>query len=93
MAENDINQTPQDTPVEGNVLTCDTATLYLTSLPINTTESEDDFTNTPFDTPVTGDVTTNDGDAEGDNQTYALDDTNSLSYMTKQSAICIRNPE
>ena len=54
----------------------DTATLVLTTLPVNTTESEDDFTNTPFNTPVTGDVTTNDGDDQGDDQTFALDDVN-----------------
>ncbi len=60
----------------GAPVACDTATLYLTTIPTNTTESEDDFTNTPFDTPVSGDVTTNDDDVEGDSQTFSLDGSN-----------------
>jgi len=57
-------------------MACDTATLYLTTLPINTIASTDDFNNTPFETPVSADVSTNDVDAEGNNQTFNLDGTN-----------------
>jgi len=57
-------------------MACDTATLYLTTLPINTIESTDDFNNTPYETPVSADVSTNDVDAEGDNQTFTLNGTN-----------------
>ena len=63
------------TTVDGNGAT-DTATLYLTTLPVNTISSTDDFNNTPFDTPVSADVSTNDTDEEGDNQTFTLDGTN-----------------
>ena len=55
---------------------CDTATLYLTTLPINTITSTDDFNNTPFETPVSADVSTNDVDEEGNNQTFALNNAN-----------------
>ena len=54
----------------------DTATLYLTTFPVNTIASEDDFNNTPFETPVSSDVSTNDVDQEGDNQTFTLDGAN-----------------
>ena len=55
---------------------CDMATLYLTTLPVNTIASKDDFNNTPFETPVIADVSTNDIDEEGDNQTFTLIGTN-----------------
>ncbi len=54
----------------------DTATLYLTTLPVNTIASEDDFNNTPFNTLVSGDVSTNDVDEEGHNQTFTLEAAN-----------------
>jgi len=55
---------------------CDTATLYLTTLPVNSIASKDDYNNTPFETPVTADVSINDVDAENDNQSFALNGTN-----------------
>ena len=54
----------------------DTATLYLTTLPVNTIASKDDFNNTPYETPVSADVSTNDIDKEGDVQTFILDGVN-----------------
>ncbi len=55
---------------------CDTATLYLTTLPVNSIDSKDDFNNTPFETPVMADVSTNDIDEEGNNQTFTLNAAN-----------------
>src|SRR5690606_24091758 len=49
---------------------CDTATVYLTVNPVNTTYAENDINNTYVNTPVSGNVATNDYDLEGDNQTY-----------------------
>lgn len=60
----------------GTPQACDTATLYLTTLPVNTIGSKDDFNNTPFETPVSADVSTNDIDTEGDNQTFTINGTN-----------------
>lgn len=57
---------------DGNPVACETATLYLTILPVNTIEAEDDINNTPYETQVRGDVSTNDKDKEGDNQTFTL---------------------
>ena len=48
---------------------CETATLYLTTLPFNGTMAEDDINQTPMDTPVDGNILTNDTDEEGDTQT------------------------
>ncbi len=49
---------------------CEEATLYLTTLSVNTITAEEDFNNTPLDTPVTSSVATNDPDAEGNNLTF-----------------------
>lgn len=53
----------------GNPQACETATLYLTVLPTNTTVAQNDINQTPANTAVSGDVLTNDSDQEGDNQT------------------------
>ena len=55
---------------------CETASLYVTTLPENTTDTKDDYTNTPFNTTVLGDVSTNDVDPEGDNQSFTLNGVN-----------------
>ena len=58
------------------VAACDTATLYLTTVPFNSLESTDDFNNTPFETPLTANVSTNDVDAEADELTFSLTSIN-----------------
>ncbi len=55
---------------------CDTATLYLTTLPFNSLESTDDFNNTPFETPLTANVSTNDLDPQDDELTFSLTSIN-----------------
>ncbi len=60
----------------GTPQACDTATIYLTTLPVNSIASKDDFNNTPFETPVSADISTNDVDPEGDNQTFTLNQPN-----------------
>ncbi len=55
---------------------CDTATLYLTTLPFNSLVSTDDFNNTPFETPLTANVSTNDFDAQDDELTFSLTSIN-----------------
>lgn len=55
---------------------CDTATLYLTTLPFNSLISTDDFNNTPFETPVTANVSTNDIDEQDDELTFSLTSIN-----------------
>ncbi len=57
---------------DGTPQACETQTLYLTTLPENTTEATDDFNNTPMDTPVASNVLTNDDDDQGDNQAVAM---------------------
>ena len=62
---------------DGNPQACETATLYLTVLPVdNSTSATDDINNTPYETAVSGDVSVNDTDEEGDDQTFALEGTN-----------------
>jgi len=55
---------------------CDTATLYLTTVPFNSLVSTDDFNNTPFETPLTANVSTNDFDAQDDQLTFSLTSVN-----------------
>ena len=52
-----------------NPAACETATLYLTTLPFNETMAEDDINQTPMDVNVDGNILTNDTDEEGDAQT------------------------
>lgn len=54
------------------IVGCEQQTLYLTTLPENTTNTTDDFNNTLINTPVTSNVLTNDNDREGDSQTVSL---------------------
>jgi len=53
-----------------------TATLYLTNLPLNSTDAKDDINNTPFNTVVRGDVSTNDIDEEGNERGFFLKNAN-----------------
>lgn len=53
-----------------------TATLYLTNLPSNTTFAKDDINDTPFNTDVVGDVSTNDLDQEGNTRAFSLNGSN-----------------
>lgn len=55
---------------------CDTATLYLTTLPFNSLTSTDDFNNTPFETALMACVGTNDYDAQNDSLTFSLTSIN-----------------
>ncbi len=57
---------------DGAMIACERQTLYLTTLPENTTSATDDFNNTLINTPVTSNVLTNDNDQEGDGQTVTL---------------------
>ena len=54
---------------------CDTATVYLTVNPANTTHAINDIKNTYVDTPVSGNVLTNDFDVEGHTQTVTPSNT------------------
>jgi len=55
---------------------CDTATLYLTTLPFNSLVSTDDFNNTAFETQITACVGTNDVDPQDDELTFSLTSIN-----------------
>lgn len=68
----------------------DIATLYLTNLPINSTDAVDDFNNTLFETPVVGNVSTNDFDLEGDNQEFALEGANG-GMSTSEGTVSLNN--
>ena len=72
---------------DASTAACGTATLYVTTLPVNTTSSTDDFTNTSFDTPVNGDASTNDKDAEANTQAYTLLNINGGMYPGDGSVV------
>jgi len=51
---------------DGIPMACDSATVYITVVPVNEILATDDINTTPINTDVTGNVLTNDEDEEGD---------------------------
>lgn len=70
---------------------CDTATLYLTTLPFNSLVSTDDFNNIAFRTPTTANVGTNDFDAQGDSLTFTLTSFNGGMHLLSGHVVMKHN--
>jgi len=70
---------------------CDTATLYLTTLPFNSLVSTDDFNNIAFRTSTTANVSTNDFDAQGDSLTFALTSFNGGMHLLSGHVVMEHN--
>ncbi len=73
---------------DGTPIACDSATVYITIVPVNEILAVDDINTTPINMDATGNVLTNDEDEEGDNLTV-----NTTPVGTTVGGTVVLNPD